>query len=165
MSQNRSDEPAVEPWRAGPRLPVMELALHVGGIPLHPLLVHAVVVLTPLTAAAVLQTQFWPVARRRLGIVTPLAALAVLTLVPVTVRAGRELATRIGAPPAVLTHQHYGEMLLPLLGFIFLPLTTLVYAWELNNHMATAGINLLWLLIAVLIDLGGLGGGASRRRS
>ena len=42
----------------------------------------------------------------------------------------------------------------------FLPLTTLVYAWELNNHMATAGINLLWLLIAVLIDLGGLGGGA-----
>ena len=64
-----------------------------------------------------------------------------------------------------LQRAFHGEMLLPLLGFIFLPLTTLVYAWELNNHMATAGINLLWLLIAVLIDLGGLGGGASRRRS
>ena len=64
-----------------------------------------------------------------------------------------------------LQRTFHGEMLLPLLGFIFLPLTTLVYAWELNNQMATAGINLLWLLIAVLIDLGGLGGGASRRRS
>jgi hypothetical protein len=63
-----------------------------------------------------------------------------------------------------LQRAFHGEMLLPLLGFIFLPLTTIVYAWELNNHMATAGINLLWLLIAVLIDLGGLGGGASRGR-
>jgi hypothetical protein len=63
-----------------------------------------------------------------------------------------------------LQRAFHGEMLLPLLGFIFLPLTTIVYAWEINNHMATAGINLLWLLIAVLIDLGGIGGGASRGR-
>jgi len=52
---------------------------------------------------------------------------------------------------------------MPLLGFLFLPLTTLVYAWELNNHMPTVGINLLWLLIAVIVDLGGLGGGAHRQ--
>jgi hypothetical protein len=53
-------------------------------------------------------------------------------------------------------------LLLPLL-VIFLPLTTIVYAWELNNHMPVEGINLLWLLIAVIIDLGGLGGGAHRQ--
>jgi hypothetical protein len=53
-------------------------------------------------------------------------------------------------------------LLIPLLGFIFLPLTTLVYAWEVNNHMPAEGINLLWLLLAVIIDLGGLGGGAHR---
>ena len=52
---------------------------------------------------------------------------------------------------------------LPVLVFIFLPLTTIVYAWELNSGMPTAGINLLWLLIAVIIDLGGLGGGAHRQ--
>ena len=56
-----------------------------------------------------------------------------------------------------------GGLLLPILGFIFLPLTTIVYAWELNSGMPTSGINLLWLLIAVIIDLGGLGGGASRQ--
>lgn len=63
-----------------------------------------------------------------------------------------------------LQRAFHGQMLLPLLGFIFLPLTTIVYAWEINNHLPTEGINLLWLLIAVLIDLGGLGGGAQRRR-
>jgi hypothetical protein len=62
-----------------------------------------------------------------------------------------------------LQRAFHGALLLPLLGFIFLPLTTIVYAWELNNHMPTAGINLLWLLIAVLVDLGGLGGGAHRQ--
>jgi hypothetical protein len=57
----------------------------------------------------------------------------------------------------------HGGLLIPLLGFLLLPLTTIVYAWELNNGLPTEGINLLWLLIAVIIDLGGLGGGAHRQ--
>ncbi|HEY3442806.1 MAG TPA: hypothetical protein VGK29_18745 [Paludibaculum sp.] len=57
----------------------------------------------------------------------------------------------------------YHGILIPLLGFFFLPLTTIVYAWEVNSGMPTTGINLLWLLIAVVIDLGGLGGGARRK--
>ena len=57
---------------------------------------------------------------------------------------------------------HHG-FLVPVLGFIFLPLTTIVYVWEVNSGMPMEGINLLWLLIAVLIDLGGLGGGAHRQ--
>ncbi|BDC52334.1 hypothetical protein F183_A46490 [Bryobacterales bacterium F-183] len=57
-----------------------------------------------------------------------------------------------------------GNLLVLILGFLFLPLTTIVYAWEINNGMPTSGINLLWLLIAVLIDLGSLGGGARSRR-
>jgi hypothetical protein len=62
-----------------------------------------------------------------------------------------------------LQRAFHGTLLLPLLGFIFLPLTTIVYAWELSNHMPAVGMNLLWLLIAVLVDLGGLGGGAHRQ--
>ena len=62
-----------------------------------------------------------------------------------------------------LQRAFHGGLLLPLLGFLFLPLTTIVYAWEVNSGMPTAGINLLWLLIAVIIDLGGLGGGAKRQ--
>jgi hypothetical protein len=62
-----------------------------------------------------------------------------------------------------LQRAFHGELLLPILGFLFLPLTTIVYAWELNSGMPTSGINLLWLLLAVIIDLGGLGGSAHRQ--
>jgi hypothetical protein len=62
-----------------------------------------------------------------------------------------------------LQRAFHGGLVLPVIGFIFLPLTTIVYAWELNSGMPTEGINLLWLLIAVVIDLGGLGGGARRQ--
>jgi hypothetical protein len=91
----------------------MDDTLQLAGLPLHPLLVHAVVVLTPLVVLALLLAQVWPAARRRLGVVTPLGALAVLVLVPVTVQAGRELAAVVGPVPGVATHQAYGEQLLP----------------------------------------------------
>jgi hypothetical protein len=58
----------------------------------------------------------------------------------------------------------YHGLLLPLIGFLFLPLTTLAYAWMTNTGQPIAGINLVILVIAVVIDLGGLGHGASRRR-
>jgi hypothetical protein len=62
--------------------------------------------------------------------------------------------------------QHaYHNLLVLLLGFLFLPLTTLVYAWMVNTHQALAGVNLVILLIAVIIDLGGLGGGEHHRRA
>jgi hypothetical protein len=62
-----------------------------------------------------------------------------------------------------LQRAFHGGLVLPVIGFIFLPLTTIVYAWELNSGMPTAGINLVWLLVAVIIDLGGLGGGLHRQ--
>jgi hypothetical protein len=58
----------------------------------------------------------------------------------------------------------YHGLLLPLLGFLFLPLTTLAYAWMTNTRQPIAGINLLILIIAVVIDLGGLSGGEYHRR-
>jgi uncharacterized oligopeptide transporter (OPT) family protein len=58
----------------------------------------------------------------------------------------------------------YHGLILPLLGFLFLPLTTLIYAWMVNNAQPIAGINLLILIITVVIDLGGLGGGEYHRR-
>lgn len=59
----------------------------------------------------------------------------------------------------------YHGLLLPLLGFLFLPLTTLAYAWMTNTRQPIAGINLLILIITVVIDLGGLSGGEYHRRT
>jgi hypothetical protein len=58
----------------------------------------------------------------------------------------------------------YHGMLLPLLGFFFLPLTTVVYAWLVNSGRHLEGINLLFLVLAVVIDAGGLSGGEYHRR-
>jgi hypothetical protein len=59
----------------------------------------------------------------------------------------------------------YHGLLIPLLGFIFLPLTTIAYAWMVNSHLPLEGVNLLILVIAVIVDVGGLGGGEYHRRS
>ena len=59
----------------------------------------------------------------------------------------------------------YHGFLLPLLGFLFLPLTTLIYAWMVNSGIPTTGLNLLILIIAVVIDLGSAGGSAYQRHA
>ena len=59
----------------------------------------------------------------------------------------------------------YQGLLLPLLGFIFVPLTTLAYAWMVNTKQPIEGINLLILIVAIVIDVGGLSGGEYHRRS
>jgi hypothetical protein len=86
----------------------------VNGLPAHPLLVHAVVVLLPLAALAVVLHAVWPAARRRLGIVTPLLCLAVLVLVPITSDAGEELEESLGGSNALIErHAELADQLLP----------------------------------------------------
>jgi len=55
----------------------------------------------------------------------------------------------------------------PILGFIFLPYTTLAYlAAMLNNNHALSGLWLVLFILAILVDIGNWGGGraAARRR-
>ena len=58
----------------------------------------------------------------------------------------------------------YQTVLWPLLGFIFMPYTTLAYAWAKNTHGSVEGFYLVVLIVAVLLDLGSVGGGAAARR-
>jgi hypothetical protein len=58
----------------------------------------------------------------------------------------------------------YHSLLILALGFVFLPLTTIVYAWLVNSHQHIEGVNLVILIVAVLIDAGGLGSGEYHRR-
>lgn len=60
----------------------------------------------------------------------------------------------------------YHGYLIPLLGFIFLPITTIVYAWMVNNGYQINGVNAIILIVAVLLDAGSHGAGwRSRSRS
>jgi hypothetical protein len=59
----------------------------------------------------------------------------------------------------------YTGLLIPLLGFLFLPITTIVYAWMINDHRPIDGINLVILIVAVLLDAGSHGGGHNYYRN
>lgn len=55
-------------------------------------------------------------------------------------------------------------IIVPVVGFLFLPLTLLVYAYLLNTHAPMGISSLVFLLIAAIVDLGLVGGGALRQR-
>jgi len=59
----------------------------------------------------------------------------------------------------------YDGFVLPLLGFLFLPATTLAYAIAQNELGGVNGLGLIVVLIGLAIDVGLLGGGARQRRS
>lgn len=83
------------------------------GLPAHPLIVHATVVLVPLGALLVLLHAVWPAARRRLGIVTPLVALVGLVLTPLSTESGENLEHMIGESAAIEKHSELADGLLP----------------------------------------------------
>ena len=60
--------------------------------------------------------------------------------------------------------QAYQTVLWPLLGFLFMPTTTLAYAWAINARGSVSGLGLVIVVLAVLIDLGLLGTGAKSGR-
>lgn len=79
-----------------------------GGLPLHPLVVHVVVVAIPVAAVAMVVLAFWGSAARRYGWLV-VAALAVSTAASfVAARSGQALADTVGVSA---THQLWGSFL------------------------------------------------------
>jgi len=58
----------------------------------------------------------------------------------------------------------FDTFLLPFLGFLFLPWTTIAFAIAQNELGGANGIGLLLIVIGFLVDIGVLGGGARQRR-
>jgi hypothetical protein len=85
----------------------------INGLPAHVLLVHAVIVLVPATALAVVLAALWPAARARLGGLLPVLALGTLALVPLTTSAGEALLERTFVTDLVRRHTELGRTLWP----------------------------------------------------
>jgi hypothetical protein len=58
----------------------------------------------------------------------------------------------------------FDGFLLPLLGFLFLPWTTIAWAIAQNEFGGANGVGLLVIVLGILLDIGVLGGGARGRR-
>jgi len=109
----------------------------VNGLPAHVLLVHAIVVLLPLSALLLVVTAIWPRMRARFAGPNAVLSLIVVALVPVTTSAGEWLERRV--PDTALLHNHteLGD------GAIFaaLPIAVLALAvWWRNREATSADI-------------------------
>ncbi|NYG07326.1 hypothetical protein BJ986_001813 [Phycicoccus badiiscoriae] len=119
--------------------------MQINGLPAHVLLVHAVVVLLPLTSLAAVLVSAWPAAQRKLTFLVPLGAVIGAAVVPITTRAGNDLAARLGNPPFIKAHQDYGDKVLPWA--VALAVTTLVQWLYLRQGSATVVRVVLGLLV------------------
>jgi len=57
----------------------------------------------------------------------------------------------------------YQTVIWPLLGFVFMPLTTLAYAFAINSNGSVSGFYAFLMVVAALIDLGTHGAGPAAR--
>jgi hypothetical protein len=58
----------------------------------------------------------------------------------------------------------FDTFIIPLLGFVFLPATTVVYSLVYDPVVGVIGFEWFWVALAFLVDLGSLGGAAQARR-
>jgi hypothetical protein len=113
----------------------------INGLPFHPLIVHAVVVILPLAVLGAIGISLWPAMRRHLGLLVLLAGVVGLILVPVATSSGEKFRDKIGAAQLVKKHQEYADHLLPYTaGLVVLLLLTMIVdlARRLGPLMAEA---------------------------
>lgn len=117
------------------------------GLPLHPLVVHFVLVAVPITAVVGIVVTLWPRARDYLGWFPPVLGVVTLISVPIASTAGEALNDSLGNPEFVARHASLGDSLILAVG----PLAAaLVMQWLLFRGPVTTMIDdgdarLLWL--------------------
>ena len=82
------------------------------GLPIHPMLVHFIVVLAPLTAFLAILCAVWPAARQRLVWLVLALAVVVTGLTPLATEAGEWLEHNIEETELVEKHAEMGDTML-----------------------------------------------------
>lgn len=98
----------------------------VGGLPLHPLVVHFVVVLLVIAVGGAVLIAVWPAVRRRYGWLVVVAAGVGTALVPITTNSGEFLESRIGTNPGIQEHARLGDLLVWWALGLFVAVTALM---------------------------------------
>jgi uncharacterized membrane protein len=119
-------------------------------MPLHPLIVHAVVVLVPLAALGGIAISLLSWARKRYGELVVLAALAAMISTFVAQRAGQALYnSRPQRSPALDRHANLGDDLLLWVILLFVGTVVLYLAQRLIDRDQPRG-RLAWMAGAVI---------------
>jgi len=118
------------------------------GLPVHPLIVHATVVIVPTAELAVALYAVWPRFRAwaRFG---PLAlAAAAVVLTPLSTSSGESLEHRVGGSAAIEQHSHLADLLIWWVAPLAV-LAAVLWWWHRAERPARSGRSLA-LVAAVL---------------
>ncbi|MGY4720603.1 DUF2231 domain-containing protein [Naumannella cuiyingiana] len=125
------------------------------GLPLHPLIIHAVVILVPLVAIGAIVTVFWPAARRRYGSLIAVFAIIALVATLTARQSGKDLYESIPRPtPAMTTHMGFGS---PVLWWVIaLVVGYLITLWATGTDDRPRALRWIGTIITVVGGLGAL---------
>lgn len=102
------------------------------GLPIHPLVVHAVVVLLPLAVLGTIALAVRPAWREKYGVLLVVVTVVATVLIPVATQSGEALQKRVGDPGQ---HAQLGDQLL----WFSLPLLVLAVAMVAMSRRGVRG--------------------------
>ena len=121
------------------------------GLPVHALVVHAVVVLVPLSALGLVVIAAVPRWRRRYGLLVVLGSTAALVAVPIAVASGKNLQKRINASGVVAQQiSHHRSLGQQVIWFVLVMWVLAVALYLVDRAGRTGAVA---LVVAVLAGL------------
>jgi hypothetical protein len=125
----------------------------IDGLPLHPLLVHATVVIVPAAALCVLLAAVWPRFRRWAGFLPLGLAVTGLILDPLSTSSGESLEHELGHSALIEKHSHLADGLLPWM-IVLVVMAAALYAWhwrQTRRDSDAAATSRSWVRVVVSV--------------
>lgn len=128
------------------------MSYSVAGLPLHPLLVHATVVIVPAAALSVLLAALWPRFRRWARLLPLGLAVAALVLDPLSTSSGESLEHQLGENALIEKHAELADGLLPWL-IVLVAVAAASYAWHRRRGHREGARTVLrtWVPVAISV--------------
>ena len=126
------------------------------GLPAHALLIHAIVVLAPLTALLEMLCAVWPAARRRFVWLVLAFAVVTTVLTPLTTSAGDWLYNQQAQPSDILIeHANRGQwMIVFSVGLLVVAITLAVLDWlESRSDKPRKVATIVVAIVAVVVGV------------
>lgn len=105
------------------------------GLPAHPLIVHAVVVLVPLSALGLFLSAVWPAARAKVGWITVGFSAFCLVMIPFATGSGENLEERVDESHLVEKHAELADRMLPWVVVLFLAALALMLFFHFKKRL------------------------------
>ena len=121
------------------------------GLPLHPLIVHATVVVVPTVALMIILAAIYPRFRAWVGPVPALGALLACVLVPLSTGSGEELQHRVGETSLVEKHAELADTLI----WFVIPLAVIAVVGYWLQRRGSAGKTFVAVVAVAAVLLSG----------